>query len=309
MQLRTLMVPRRLFRTLVTLVAVVGAVTIAGVPADASVFLGILQAGKPASPPFVVSPNFMTIGPSGAKIIFTISVKNLTTSPQTVTLNFNVHHVLTYYGLNVADGQPGQPGITFKPGDAPNTTQQLVGTPQVVTMTFPVVGSTTLTFEQTVNICGYFQVDVGQHKGLNKPAANLSASFTRVLGCQLGALGQRFTPGYWKNHQSATQALLPQTLGTYTVGTFAQATAIFDAMKCNAPANCLAGHLLAAQLDVSGGSSTCISATILAANNFLKSIGYSGPGSYVLSASQASQALAYEVTLDNYTNDSTSATC
>jgi hypothetical protein len=308
MQSRAFMAPRRFFRVLVALVAVVGALTTAAASADASVFLGILQAGKPASPPFVFSPNFMTIGPSGANIIFTISVKNLTTSPQTVTLNFNVHHVLTYYGLNVADGQPGQPGITFKPGDAPNTTQQLVGTPQLRTVTFPPAaqGPTTLTFEQTVDICGYFQVDVGQHKGLNKPHANLSAGFTRVLGCQLG---ERFTPGYWKNHQSATQALLPQTLGTYVVSSFAQVTAIFDAMKCNAPANCLAGHLLAAQLDVSGGSSTCISPTILAANNFLTSIGYSGPGSYVLSASQASQALAYEVTLDNYTNDSTSATC
>src|SRR4029077_3633506 len=142
----------------------------AGAPADAGVFLGILSAGKPASPPFVVSPNFMTLGPSGATITFTINVSNLTTQPQTVTLDFNVHHVLTYYGLNVADGQPGQAGITFKAGDAPNTTQQLVGTPQMVTVTFPpaAAGPTTLTFKQTINMSGYFQVDVGQHAGLNK---------------------------------------------------------------------------------------------------------------------------------------------
>ena len=110
-------------------------------------------------------------------------------------------------------------------------------------------------------------------------------------------------------HQSATEALLPQTLGTYVVSTFAQATAIFDAMKCSAPANCLAGHLLAAQLDVSRGASTCINSTISDANAFLTSISYSGPGSYTLTASQASQALALESTLDAYTNDSTSATC
>src|ERR1700674_5669133 len=156
---------RRLARTLAVLVAVMGAMTTAVAPANASAFLGILSAGKPASPPFVFSPNFMTIGPSGANITFTISVKNLTSEPQTVTLNFNVHHILTYYGLNVADGQPGKPGITFKPGDAPNTTQQLVGTPQLVTASFPpaAAGPKTLTFQQTVNTSGYFQVDVDQH--------------------------------------------------------------------------------------------------------------------------------------------------
>jgi hypothetical protein len=288
------------------LVAVVGAFTTAAVPADASVFLGILSATRPASPPFVVSPNFMTIGSGGAGITFTTTVTNLTTVPQTVTLTFGVHHILTYYGLNVADGQPGQPGIKFVKADVPNTTQQLVGTSQVVTVTFPPAasGPTTLTFQQTVHICGYFQVDLGQH--LQHSHANLSGGFTRVLGC---ALGQRLTPGFWKNHQSATEALLPQQLGGYTVSNFTQVTAIFSAMKCSAPANCLAGHLLAAQLDVSGGASSCISATILAANNFLVSIGYAGPGPYTLTASQATQALGYESTLDNYTNDSNSATC
>jgi hypothetical protein len=297
---------RRLARRLALLVAVVGAVTIAVVPADASVFLGILSAGKPASPPFVFSPSYMTIGSTGAPITFTISVKNLTSVPQTVTLNFNVHHILTYYGLNVADGQPGQAGITFVKGDAPNTTQQLIGTPQLVTVTFPPAGEgpTTLTFQQTVKICGYFQVDVGQH--FNHTHANLSSGFTRVLGCQLG---ERLTPGFWKNHQSATEALLPQKLGNYTVNSFAQAYAIFLAMKCSAPVNCLAAHLLAAQLDVSGGASSCISATILDANNFLVSVGYAGPGTYTLTASQSTQALAMESTIDAYTNDSTSAAC
>jgi hypothetical protein len=186
MALPTWIGARRLVRTLVVVVAVIGAITTAVTPGAASVFLGILSAGKPASPPFVFSPSFMNIGPSGAPITFTISVKNLTSKPQTVTLNFNVNHVLTYFGQSVADGQPGQPGITFKPNDFRSTTQQLVGTPQLVTMTFPPgsAGPTTITFGQTVNICGYFQVDVGQHKTATQPQANLSSGFTRVLGCQ-----------------------------------------------------------------------------------------------------------------------------
>ena len=28
--------------------------------------------------------------------------------------------------------------------------------------------------------------------------------------------GQRLTPGYWKNHETETTALLPQSLGSYT---------------------------------------------------------------------------------------------
>src|SRR5712691_11968939 len=53
-------------------------------------------------------------------------------------------------------------------------------------------------------------------------------------------------------------AQVPQTLGGYTVSTFAQASAIFDAMNCSDAINCLAGHLLAAQLDVSIFSSISI---------------------------------------------------
>src|SRR5260370_20055685 len=124
----TAIVGRCLVRGVMVVVGVIGA--IAGVtPGGATVFLGILSGSKPASPPFVVSPNSMTIGPGGAKVAFAIKVTNLTTSPQTVTLTFGVHHVLTYYGLNVMDGQPGQPGITFKPGDYLHTKQQVISTP------------------------------------------------------------------------------------------------------------------------------------------------------------------------------------
>jgi hypothetical protein len=75
-------------------------------------------------------------------------------------------------------------------------------------------------------------------------------------------------------------------------------------MKCSDAVNCLAGHLLAAQLDVANGSSSCIAGTISDANAFLTSVGYAGPASYTISANQRAQALSLEQTLDNYTNDS-----
>jgi hypothetical protein len=152
-----------------------------------------------------------------------------------------------------------------------------------------------------------FQADVKVQVGGVGDFVMYSSAKAVVPGC--GGSAKRFTPGYWKNHEAATTALLPQTLGGYTVSTFAQALAIFDAMKCSDAVNCLAGHLLAAQLDVANGSSTCIAGVISDANAFLTSVGYAGPASYTISASQRAQALSLEQTLDNYTNDSTSTTC
>jgi hypothetical protein len=111
------------------------------------------------------------------------------------------------------------------------------------------------------------------------------------------------TPGFWKNHQAATTALLPITLGGYTVGTFAQAVAVFDAMKCSAPIDCLAGHLLAAKLDLASGSSKSISSVVTQADALLSLLNYAGPGNYTPpTAAQKTLALQLEVLLDNYTN-------
>jgi len=152
-----------------------------------------------------------------------------------------------------------------------------------------------------------FQVDVKVQVGGVGDFVMYSSIKAVVPGC--GGNAKRFTSGFWKNHEAATTALLPQMLGGYTVSTFAQAVAVFEAMKCSDAVNCLAGHLLAAQLDVANGSSTCIAGVISDANAFLTGVGYAGPGSYPISSSQRAQALSLEQALDNYTNDSTSTTC
>jgi hypothetical protein len=122
----------------------------------------------------------------------------------------------------------------------------------------------------------------------------------------------RLTPGYWKNHQAQTTALLPYTLGNYSVGDFAAVTAVFNAMNCGIANNqsqsavaCLAGHLLAAKLNVKNGADGCIVPTIAAADAFLISIGYSGPtSSYpTLTATQRSTAISLKTTLDQYNNN------
>ena len=178
---------------------------------------------------------------------------------------------------------------------------------QKLGMTLATSGTLTLPTPQTPT-CS-FQADVKVQTGGVGPCVMWSSSKAVVPGCGQNGTGQRFTPGYWKNHESATTALLPQSLGSYTVSTFAQASAVFDAMKCSDAVNCLAGHLLAAELDVANGSSICITGVIFQANQFLISVNYNGPASYTISASQRAKALAFAQTLDNYTNDSTSTSC
>ena len=168
-------------------------------------------------------------------------------------------------------------------------------------------GTLTLPVPQTDNC--QIQADVAVQVGGVGPFVFYSGTKHVLPGCGQSGTGQRFTPGYWKNHEAATTALLPQMLGGYSVSTFAEAKAVFNAMKCSDAINCLAGHLLAAQLDVANGSSICITGVIFQANQLLIKVGYSGPGSYSVSAAVRAKALSLEQALDNYTNDSTSTSC
>lgn len=266
-------------------------------------YLGVLAGSNPNG--YQVSPNAYDI--SGGPVTVTVnqSVTNLTDQTVTVPLSMKINHILTLNGVDISDGQPGQTGITWTSGLWRQTTQAHVGATPTISLTVPPKGSprTHFSFSWTFDSCGYFQLDIS---GQPKPV--LGTAYVRVLGCHT-TFAPRLTPGFWKNHEAATTALLPQSLGGYTVSTFADAYAIFVAMKCDQPANCLAGHLLAAELDVASGSAPCIDSTIVDANNFLSSIGYNGVETYSLTAAQASTALGFEATLDNYTNDSTSGTC
>ena len=229
-------------------------------------YLGILSAQAPTGYP--VSPASLDLSSGPVTINVSVAVTNLTATDQTVPMNFSVHHILSYQGVDISDGQPGQPGITFPKGSHPQTVQVIYGPKQSGTFTVPASGQATVQFSATIGICGYFQIDFNHGDGTGHNV-HLASGFTRALGCS-SQLGTRLTPGFWKNHQTATEALLSQTLGGYVVSSFTQVSAIFDAMKCSAPANCMAAHLLAAQLDVTGGSSSCIASTISDANAFFR---------------------------------------
>ena len=84
---------------------------------------------------------------------FNVAVTNLTATSQTVALNFSAHHILTYNGVDVSDGQPGQPGITFN-GPA-GTTQALMPGTQAFTDTWNPSGTMPLPLPYRFGACGY----------------------------------------------------------------------------------------------------------------------------------------------------------
>src|SRR5207249_12193464 len=129
------------------------------------------------------------------------------------------------------------------------------------------------------------------------------------------------TIGYWKNHQSQVTALLPQKLGNYTVSTSAQALAVFNATNCSSSSSqdaigCLAGQLLAAELNLANFASPCIQPTVNKATTFLKGgtvtvggttatgVNYVGPsGTYTLTANGRTVATKLANALDGYNNN------
>lgn len=162
---------------------------VAPVSADGD-FLGVLKGTSPMSPPFINSPGAYDISSDPVTIIFTTKVENLTDHVVSVVVDINVHHITTYYGQNVADGLPGKPGITFKSGDAPNTTQVTYGTPFQRTLTVQPKGSAPqlVTFSTLMTKCGFFQFDIGKHMS-NHQHDNLSTGFARILGCKTATGG------------------------------------------------------------------------------------------------------------------------
>jgi hypothetical protein len=143
-------------------------------------FEGILSAASPTG--FMTSPDAYDISGGATTVDFNIVATNLTDQTQTVALNFSAHHILTYNGADVADGQPGLPGITFS-GPA-GTVQALVAGTQSFSDTWGPNGSRNLSLSYAFDACGYYQLDVwAPWKGGSRDRATLASGFIRVLGC------------------------------------------------------------------------------------------------------------------------------
>lgn len=155
----------------------------APVSADGN-YLGVLKATPPLSPPFINSPASYDISSHPVTVVFSIRVENLTQHIVTVTVDVGVHHILTYYGRNIADGEPGKAGTIIKAVGPPNLTEETYGTPFKMQFTVEPRGAPPqlVTFKTVVKRCGYFQFDMGKHE--NGVQANLAVGYARVLGCK-----------------------------------------------------------------------------------------------------------------------------
>jgi LPXTG-motif cell wall-anchored protein len=144
-------------------------------------FEGILSAAPPSG--FVSSPAAYTLSNGAATVDFDVVVRNLTAAEQTVALHFSADHILTDNGANVADGQPGQAGITFS--GPTGTTQALVAGSQSFSETWESNATRTISLTYTFNACGYYQVDLWAPYNGNegRDHATLASGFVRILGC------------------------------------------------------------------------------------------------------------------------------
>jgi hypothetical protein len=98
---------------------------------------------------------------------------------------------------------------------------------------------------------------------------------------------------------------LPQKLGDYTVTTYADAKTILSGMGCGSVGrlNCMAGMLLAAELNLQQGGNTCIQGVVDQANTLLKKYNYSGFKPYSISAADSALAQTLHDQLSAYNID------
>jgi hypothetical protein len=146
-------------------------------------FDGVLAASSPTG--FPTSPASLDVSSGPVSLHFDTLVTNLTTEHQNVALNFSVDHIVTLNGVNVADGQPGKPGITFN-GPAGTVQQEMAGRQSFTLSLNASEKNQKLDLTRTMSACGYYQIDVwAPETGPNAPRhrETLASGFIRVLGC------------------------------------------------------------------------------------------------------------------------------
>jgi hypothetical protein len=190
------------------------------------------------------------------------------------------------------------------------------GTFSTGTITAPTAGTYRFVIKATTSVVTGNNVKTT----LKSPCgAATETAVTRVPGVQT------LTPGYWKTHPGTltnhkcisgpphpttpcTIGELPLKLGTYTVSTFAEACAVLSHLTCKTTGiNCLAGQLLAAELNLGHGTNTCIMTVVNEANTLLSAVGYNGPRVYHDTKTQAALAktLANKLSIYNSDNNGT----
>jgi hypothetical protein len=244
-------------------------------------------------------------GGAGSSYGYCPPTTTTTTTPSPGTLKVIKHVVNDDSGTSVAadftisvTGNSPTPS-TFPGAESPGTNVTIMAGSYSVTETGP------------AGYVAFFSADC---------SGTIAAGQTKTCTITNNDIAPRRTPGYWKTHQAATTALLPQTLGSYAVTTFAGALAVLNANCSSSKASdlisCLAAQLLAAKLNLANASDPCIQPTVTKADAFLSGgtvtaggvtatgVTYTGPsGTYTLSASQRAVAETLKNALDKYNNN------
>jgi hypothetical protein len=146
-------------------------------------FDGVIAASSPTG--FPTSPTSMDVSSGPVSLHFDTLVTNLTASHQSAALNFSADHIVSLNGVNIADGQPGKPGITFN-GPAGTVQEEAAGRQAFTLSLNPSEKNHALDLTRTMSSCGYYQIDVwAVETGPNAPRhrETLASGYIRVLGC------------------------------------------------------------------------------------------------------------------------------
>lgn len=142
-------------------------------------YMGALSSTAPSG----YTPSPVSYKP-GATLAFQFTVTNLTAEQQSMSLQLNVNHILTYRGVDVSDGQPGVSSGAVVDGqfDDTQSTQAQDSSPTFTAFTIGPNASETVNMSRHLTAaCGYYQVDVAKTGMMSQKG--LVGFEIRVLGC------------------------------------------------------------------------------------------------------------------------------
>lgn len=152
-------------------------------------YLGILSSTAPSG--YKPSPSWYDLSAGQNAVTFHFTVTNKTAEQQSMTLQLNLNHIITYHGQNVSDGQPGVTNGSVVDGqfDETQSTQVQDSSPTLVPFTIAPNATEVLTMSRTIQAgaCGYYQADVAKAGLMGQKG--LAGFEVRVLGCSAATGG------------------------------------------------------------------------------------------------------------------------
>lgn len=146
-------------------------------------YLGIMSSTAPSG--YKPSPSWYDLSQGQNMVSFHFTVTNKTAEQQSMTLQLNVNHIMTYRGQNVSDGQPGVTNGAVVDGQFDETQSTQVQDSSPTMMAFTIAPNATETVHMSralrAGACGYYQVDVAKAGLMNQKG--LVGFEIRVLGC------------------------------------------------------------------------------------------------------------------------------